>query len=251
MLYEFLTANRELLIARCGAMVVDRRQPPASDQRLAYGIPIFLDQLIETLTIEQTAANTRSFKVSGQPGGGAVSEIGETACLHGREMLEHGFTLDQVVRDYGDVCQAMTNLAHETNVAIEVGEFRTVNRCLDNAIAGAVTEFAYQQATVAATDGHQAMNSRLAPMAHELRNYLHVAMHAVNAIKAASVGISGATGAVLDRSLLGMRNLIDSALAEVRVTAGLPPRAQAVVLSAFLREVDQPPPWIRGRAAFG
>jgi signal transduction histidine kinase len=238
MLYEFLAANRELLIARCSAMVIERRQSPARDQGLVYGIPIFLDQLIETLTIEQTAANTRSFKVSGQPGGGAVSEIGETASLHGREMLAQGFTLDQVVRDYGDVCQAVTNLAFEINAAIGIDEFRTLNRCLDNAIAGAVTEFAFLQATIAATDELQTLDSRLAPLAHELRNYLHVAMHAVAAIKAGSVGISGATGAVLDRSLLGMRNLIDSSLADVRVTAGLPPRTQPVSLGAFLSEVE-------------
>jgi hypothetical protein len=48
---------------------------------------------------------------------------------------------DQVVRDYGDVCQAVTKLAIETKVPISVDEFRTFNRSLDNAIAGAVTEY--------------------------------------------------------------------------------------------------------------
>jgi hypothetical protein len=118
------------------------------------------------------------------------------------------------------LCQAVTNLAVETRAPIAVEEFRTLNRCLDNAIAGAVTEFSSQQTITAADDGFNALNSRLAPLAHELRNYLHAAMHAVKAIKAGNVGIAGATGAVLDRSLLGMRNLIDSSLAEVRVIAG-------------------------------
>jgi hypothetical protein len=78
----------------------------------------------------------------------SASEIGSMAALHGRDLLERGFTLEQVVRDYGDVCQSVTNLAHKTGVSIEVDEFRTFNRCLDNAIAGAVTEYAYRQAVV-------------------------------------------------------------------------------------------------------
>jgi signal transduction histidine kinase len=49
--------------------------------------------------------------------------------------------------------------------------------------------------------------------------------------------MSGATGAVLDRSLIGMRNLIDRSLAEVRVIAGLPPRLKDVRLADFLNEI--------------
>jgi hypothetical protein len=74
-------------------------------------------------------------------------------------------------------------------------------------------------------------------LAHELRNYLHIASYAVKAIKAGNLGMSGATGAVLDRSLIGMRNLIDRSLAEVRVTAGLPPRLKDVRLADFLSEI--------------
>ena len=159
------------------------------------------------------------------------------AALHGRDLLERGFTLEQVVRDYGDVCQAVTSLAYETGTTIAVDEFRTFNQCLDNAIAGAVTEYAFRQTAVTTEEGFQAVNSRLGPLAHELRNFLHIAMYAVKAIKAGSVGMAGATGAVLDRSLLGMRNLIDRSLAEVRVTAGLPARIRAVRLGDFLGEV--------------
>ena len=63
------------------------------------------------------------------------------AMLHGRDLLEQGFTLEQVIRDYGDVCQAVTNLAVEIEAPIRADEFRTFNRCLDDAIAGAVTEY--------------------------------------------------------------------------------------------------------------
>jgi len=236
MLHDFLKANRTVLIDECRAMVASRSEPQHTGTIQAYGIPIFLDQLIETLTIEQASEPVRNSTPSDDQRASA-SEIGSMAALHGRDLLERGFTLEQVVRDYGDVCQAVTNLAHKTGVSIEVDEFRTFNRCLDNAIAGAVTEYAYRQAVVTTEDGFQALNSRLGPLAHELRNYLHIATYAIKAIKAGSVGMSGATGAVLDRSLMGMRNLIDRSMAEVRVTAGLPPRLNAVRLADFLAEI--------------
>jgi signal transduction histidine kinase len=57
------------------------------------------------------------------------------------------------------------------------------------------------------------------------------------AIKTGGVGTGGATGAVLDRSLIGMRNLIDRSLAGVRLTAGMPTRAQLISLADFIADV--------------
>jgi len=235
-LHEFLNTNRAVLIDQCRAMVASRSEPQADGNEQLHGVPIFLDQLIETLTIEQASEPLRN-RMAADDSRSSISEIGSMAALHGRDLLERGYTLEQVVRDYGDVCQAVTSLASKTGASIEVDEFRTFNRCLDNAIAGAVTEYAYRQATVTTEDGFEALNSRLGPLAHELRNYLHIASYAVKAIKAGNVGVSGATGAILDRSLIGMRNLIDRSLAEVRVTAGLPPRLKTVRLADFLSEV--------------
>jgi signal transduction histidine kinase len=236
MLHDFIKTNRTVLIDQCRAMVASRSEPKSNDDNLTHGIPIFLDQLIETLTIEQVS-EPESGRVAADFPRGSAAEIGSMAALHGRDLLERGFTLEQVVRDYGDVCQAVTNLAQQTGAPIEVDEFRTFNRCLDSAIASAVTEYAFRQAAVATESGFEALNSRLGPLVHELRNYLHIAMYAVTAIKAGNVGISGATGAVLDRSLIGMRNLIDRSVAEVRVTAGLPARLKEVRLADFLSEV--------------
>ena len=68
--------------------------------------------------------------------------IGSTATRHGRDLLALGFTVSQVVHDYGDICQAVTELAIEQNAPITTDEFKTLNRCLDTAIAEAVTEHA-------------------------------------------------------------------------------------------------------------
>ena len=72
-------------------------------------------------------------------------EIGDSAKKHGHDLLKQGFTIDQVVHDYGDVCQSITDLAVELGAPISTDDFRTLNRCLDNAIAGAVTEFTLEQ----------------------------------------------------------------------------------------------------------
>src|SRR5665213_2251920 len=211
MLHEFLAINRDDLISRCRLMVAQRLAPKATGRELEHGIPHFLDQLITTLRLEQTSEPKRSRRVSGPSDGGALgaSEIGATAALHGRELLQQGYTVDQVVHDYGDLCQAITALAFEQRAPIEVEEFRTLNRCLDNGIADAVTEYASQRDSLVPDKGVQALNERLGCLAHELRNLVHTATLAVASIKAGNVALNGATAAILDRSLIGMRNLID------------------------------------------
>jgi signal transduction histidine kinase len=239
MLHEFLTDHRADLIERCRMKVANRRAPQATDAELEHGIPLFIDQLIQTLRVEQTSNPIRSRRVSGPSGGGQpmVSEIGGTAARHGRELLQHGFTVDQVVHDYGDLCQAVTDLALEYGSPIQADEFRTLNRCLDNAIADAVTEYAYRREVLLAEKGVQALNERLGFLAHELRNLIHTASLALTAIKAGKVGLNGATGAVLDRSLIGLRTLIDHSLADVRVTAGMPSRHRLISVADFIGEV--------------
>jgi signal transduction histidine kinase len=238
MLHEFLTANHAELIERCALKVAQRPAPKATAAELVHGIPLFLDQLIKTLQMDRMAEPMRSREVSGPSGGGALSEIGVTAARHGLELLEHGFTVDQVVHDYGDLCQAITDLAFERAEPIAIDEFRTLNRCLDNAIAGAVTEFALQRDLLTTGRDEQALNERLGFLAHELRNLIQTATLALAAIKSGNVGLAGATGAVLDRSLIGLRNLIDRSLADVRVKAGMPPRRDLIPLRGFIAELQ-------------
>ena len=212
MLHEFLTSNRTALIDRCRVMVGGRSDPKPTEEELVHGVPTFLDQLIETLKVEQSSeALNNSFTVRNARGE-VASDVGTTAALHGRDLFLKGFTIEQVVRDYGDVCQAVTNLAFESGAAISVDEFRTFNRCLDNAIAGAVTEYA-KHIPAANDDNLQTSNSRLMPLAQVFRTQVHTAILAVAAMKAGGIATGGATAAVLDQSLMAMRNLIEPSLA--------------------------------------
>ena len=240
MLHEFLRANQADLIDRCRLKVAQRRVPKPTDAELEHGIPHFLEQLIETLRAEQAHESLRSRRVSGGSGGAGspgASEIGRTAARHGRELLQHGFTVDQVVHNYGDLCQAITDLAFEQDAPVGVDEFRTLNRCLDNAIADSVSEFAYQRDLLLEDAGARSLNERLGFFAHELRNLIQKATLALTALKGGNIGLAGATGAVLDRSLIGLRNLVDRSLADVRVSAGMPPRRQLIPLAAFIDEL--------------
>src|SRR6267154_1888212 len=184
-LHEFLTAHRTDLIARCRSKVLKRRAPRATDAQLEHGIPLFLDQLIKTLTMEQSSDPLQSRTVSGPSDGGesSSSEIGATAAQHGLELLHHGFTVDQVVHDYGDLCQVVTEMAFEHAIPIQAIEFQTLNRCLDYAIADAVTEFSYARELSVAEEGARAFNERLGFLGHELRNFVHTGLLAFDAVQ--------------------------------------------------------------------
>ena len=141
MLYEFIQTHRDEIIKRCRAKVATRSVPPPTSAEIDHGVPLFLDQLVEALHTGAGKLNT---------------DISTSAVLHGRDLLRQGFTVSQVVHDYGDVCQSVTDLAMEMNAPISTDDFRTLNRCLDDAIAGAVTEFGRGRTSLASTERRHA-----------------------------------------------------------------------------------------------
>ena len=222
MLYEFLLRNRETLISRCILKVAQRSEPHTHQAASLHGIPIFLDQLTQTLAAEELLSRRQAEAISGPAGGHSdKSVLGESATLHGRELSDHGLTIDQVVHDYGDLCQAITDIAVELGENISADERRTLSRCLDNGMADAVTEFSYQRKLISDDQDEQALPYRWGTLAHELRAHIDAASHAVQVIKSGQVGFDGATGAVLDRSLAAMRTVVNRSLAEARLAAGL------------------------------
>jgi signal transduction histidine kinase len=237
MLHEFLTANRPELIARCRTKV--RARSLERRDELTHGITLFLDQLIKTLQVEQSTDPMQSRLISG-PAGGYVSPsiMGESAVIHARELLRNGYTVDEVVHDYGDLCQAVTDMAFEQAAMIGADEFRTLNRCLDNVIAVAVTEYAYQRDSASAERHAADIAERLGFLAHELRNHLTTATLSFALIQSGKVAVTGGTAAVLNRSLVGLRTLIDRTLADVRIAAGMPMAPQVFSLDAFIRELS-------------
>lgn len=182
------------------------------------GIPLFLDQLITTLV---------------HPSASVGPEITASATRHGSELLRMGFTVSQVVHDYGGLCQAITELAVERKASISSEEFQVLNQCLDDAIAHAVTEFGRQREQSASDQGIE----RLGVLAHELRNQLNVAVIAFEALKTGRVGTTGSTGAALERSLRAMRDLVDRSFTDVRLQKGMR-RSERVLVAELIEEVS-------------
>ena len=186
MLHDFVAENREELIRRCRAKVEMRSIPPPTPTELEFGVPRFLDQLVDALR-HHLSSN---------------AEIGRTAARHGHDLQLQGFTVSQVVHDYGDVCQSITDLALQLEAPISVEEYRTLNRCLDDAIASAVTE--YGRGNQLLLDAEAARdNERLGFLAHEIRNLVGTASVAFEVLRTGKVGVGGSTGSVLQRESLG------------------------------------------------
>jgi len=217
MLPEFIAEHCDELIARAREKVAKRAFPRSTPAELGYGVPLFLTQLEAIL---------RNSSIDESP-------MMDTAAKHGGEMLRAGFTIGQVVHDYGDVCECLADLAMELGSPMAPGEFRTLNRCLDEAIGAAVTEF-LRQREHSLSEGEM---ERFAALAHEQRNLLSVAMVAFQVLRGGHGRISGRTGAVLGRALIGLRELSNRSLAEVRLSTGAQHRAR-IVLSEFIRDME-------------
>ena len=144
----FLNENRADLVERCRLKVLKRAGPHPGWDEKNNGIPLFLAQLIEMLDLD---ADSNVFDVSREPASKKAlsARIAATARKHAQTLRVRGLTADQVVHDYGDLCQAITELAFERNAQISVSEFHTLNRLLDNAIAAAITEYSQGSGSVA------------------------------------------------------------------------------------------------------
>ena len=212
MLHEFLTSNRTELVTRCRNKVGRRLSPSEIPLALDHGVPLFLQQLVETLRLEQTEPPSAAYESKPSP---AATDIGRAATVHGAELLRLGYSVDQVVHVYGDVCQAITELAGELDERISTGEFRTLNRCLDNAIADAVTSFGRAR-QVLLDDQAETLEQRLHYFSLDHRRLVDIALQAYDVIKSGQVGATGATGKLLFRTLGELRSLADRTLPEIR-----------------------------------
>jgi hypothetical protein len=215
MLHEFLMSNRQALISRCQAQVSRRFEPTGTPAAIDHGVPLFLQQLVETLRHEQTTSVREPAVAQRTP---APTEIGRAAALHGAELLRLGFSIDEVVHEYGDICQAVTGLAVEQKEPISTDEFRTLNRCLDNAIADAVTSYGCAGRTAVDSQA-ETMHQRLAVYASEHQRLLAIAVQSVTANKTGNIGMNGATGALLDHTLEELGSLADRTMPEIRLAS--------------------------------
>jgi hypothetical protein len=215
MLHEFLTANRQILIARCREKVAKRFEPTESAAAIDHGVPLFLQQLADTLRAEQKTHLREGTDAEPTP---ATTIIGRAAALHGAELLRRGFSVDQVVHDYGDVCQCVTALAVEQETSISTDEFRTLNRCLDNAIADAVASFGAAHLASIEREA-DSLQQRLATLTADYRRLIDIAVKSLTAIKTGNIGTNGATGTLLTHALEELSILTERSLTKIHLSS--------------------------------
>jgi signal transduction histidine kinase len=221
MLADFIVLNSSAILEGARARVAARASPKPNEDELVNGIPIFLEQLVSALRLAGSSDTIDH------------QEIALSASRHGHHLFRMGLTIAQVVHDYGDVCQTITELAAHQSARISASEFQTLNLCLDDAIAEAVTQFARQREGALRDRGTE----RLGMLAHELRNFLNTAMLSFETITSGRVAPGGSTALIHGRSLLGLRDLIDGSLADVRLDGGLR-NVECIPIAEFIEELE-------------
>jgi len=212
MLLEIL-ARRPELLERCRRKLAARFAPAATPTVVEHGLPLFLDQLESVLQCERQTASRPSVTAPS-------SAIGRSAAMHGVELLRLGYTVDQVVHHYGDVCQAVAEMAIAKAAAISPDQFRTLNRCLDEAIAEAVTAFADGREN-AALEQSTNLHERLWALAEEQRRLIDVSLQTLAAIQNGQLAAKGATATALVKTLEELRNLVERTLPEISLISGV------------------------------
>ena len=221
MLHEFLIASRTEILQRSQSRLVALARPTPAASEHANGLPVFIDQLIAIL------GQDKADRAAAHHG------VGVSASLHGGELRRVGLTVAQVVQHYGSICQSVTELADERNLSITADEFQTFNRCLDDAIAQAVTAYEQLRDRQARSSGTVELGS----MVHEMRNMVTTSMLTFDALKKGAVGLTGSTSALLGNSLKRMRVLLDRTLAEVRFNAKEQLRERVSIVS-LIEEIE-------------
>ncbi len=218
MLFDFIIANRDEIVASARSKVAARRAPTPTEQEVTRGVPMFLEQLVEILRRRLPSL---------------VGPMLRTATNHGATLLEAGYSVGQVVHSYGDICQAVTELAVLRDAKITADEFQTLNRCLDDSIADAVTEYS----RLRDESSQNRESERSGVLAHELRNRIATAQLALRAIRSGQAPVGGSVASLLTRSLDRMTGLVNRALVEVRLNSGLT-RPERLPLHELIREVE-------------
>jgi signal transduction histidine kinase len=248
MLFDFLETHRAEILSMTEKKAQDLAGLRPSSELLKNGLPLFFDQLKQILILEETANKHAEPKTSelvkaaaendeqamtravGRPN---EAELARTAGVHGAELMRLGYTLSYAVHAYGSMCQSITELATKEKMNITAKEFHDLNRCLDVAIAGAVTEF--QRHKNSETENREVQH--LGFLAHELRNSLMTVNFSISMIKKGTVGFAGNTGRILKDGLDRMQTLIDQSMAEVRLRVDPKPHPETVSLIQIVNQI--------------
>jgi signal transduction histidine kinase len=168
-------------------------------------LPDFIDDLVYALRGE------------GSP---PVALVTEAAKEHGKQRFRSGFDIEAVVLEYGVVRECVFELISEPDYTPTVQEFRMLSKCLIDAIAAAISEYAGQREEEV-RNRSEFEKQLLGIVSHDLRDPLN------------TIGLSAAT--LLRRSgidelyVRGLTRILSSAKRATRLIADLLDFTQARV----------------------
>ena len=201
MLHELITAQHQQIVTRASRKTAARSIQQCTGLELDQGVSILLDQIVDVLRAP----------VSG------TGLMNERAAKQWSNLRRTGFSVSQVVHSYGDVCQAVTELALEVDTPVATNDFRVFSRCLDEAIASALAAYEQERDTEITRSSAERLSLLVRELVRPVSSALFAldGLSALDGFKRGSLLLHTNAGALLDRSLLLLQSLIDKALAEV------------------------------------
>ena len=118
MLSEFIAHNYDEIIRRCR----QKGGPPYATAEVDHRL--ILDQLRDSLRSGLSARPAQRL-----------------ATARFQYRVPQGLSVLQILQDYCDVRNAITTLAYDMEDPVSVGECVTLDRCVDDAVVSAITEF--------------------------------------------------------------------------------------------------------------
>jgi hypothetical protein len=195
---QFRLDTRLAFSKRTRAHVTTRSSPQSSEAEMDRGLLIFLSQLATVLRDEQ-----RDPAQNGAANRCVKAHIERGATLHGQNLRKCELTIEQLIHAYGDVCRAVTELSGGEDATLTIAEFHTLDRRLDDAIAGAVGLWSEERDTslLQSEEGTDSLR--------EFSSLFGTAIVSFDALQAGRVGSGGITAAVFRNCLVEMRFHLD------------------------------------------
>lgn len=142
-LHTFLVAHHGELVARCKEEVERLVGHGPAAREMTVAIRQLLNQLTKTCRAEAQGMVLECLRISSaaRDDDASPSEVGLSASIHGRHLLELGCTAKDVARAYALLGRVVTDVAVERGAHLSTAEFRTFMNGIANAVAHAVSPF--------------------------------------------------------------------------------------------------------------
>lgn len=226
MLQDLIVENS----ARIVELTAQRRKLRDSSEAspvIFNAVPTFLAHLVDALS---PMASSHEL---GVVFANITRKISEEAEIYGRSLQRRGYTLPQLVRAYGDICQVLTQLANDTGDRLSARDFSVLNSCLDEAVASAVTAYSRQRERYLARE--RLYQQQL--LTYELSTLLSVATLSFERISDHTTRGGDGGRAAHAQSLSALREAIQQAVTDARHGADLVPRLEVIVVRELLGEL--------------